>query len=164
MHRFMLRLQTTAALLGLALLAACGPPQAPASESAAAPAPPPNIVTPEIQAAIAAMPAPYNEANYVEGRKAFAQCRACHQIKAEAGNSVGPNLHGVFGRKAGTVPGFNYSAAVRNAGFSWDEDKIDHWLANPQTFLPKNNMAFAGYKDPIKRRDLIAYLKIETAK
>lgn len=154
------------ALACLCALAACGPAEAPAPAEA-----PPSpsagsaaLVTPEIQAALAALPAPYNEADYVKGRKGFGQCAACHRIPVEAGNSVGPNLHGVFGRKAGTVEGFSYSPQLQNSGIVWDADKVDHWLANPQTFLPGNRMTFVGIKDPTLRRDVIAYLMIESNK
>lgn len=154
------------ALACLCVVAACGPSGAPAPAEA-----PPSpsagaagLVTPEIQAAIAALPAPYNEADYVKGRRGFQQCAACHAIPVEAGHRVGPNLHGVFGREAGTAKGFTYSPQVKASGIVWDADKIDHWLANPQTFLPGNRMTFVGIKDPTLRRDVIAYLMIETKK
>jgi cytochrome c len=92
------------ALLAFTALAGCGQPTAPTPASAppettapAAPAPS-AIVTPEIAAQIAALPAPYNQADYVNGRRVFNQCRACHIFEAGAGNRVGPILHGVFGR------------------------------------------------------------------
>lgn len=156
------------AVLGLTL-AACGPSQ-PAPDQ---PTPPPAAATPapaaaegpsaeDIQEALAALAAPYNGANYEAGRRVFAQCRSCHTIEAGAGNRVGPNLHGVFGREIGTAPGFNYSPAVQAATFTWDASQLDHWLSNPQTFLPGNRMAFAGVRDETQRRDLIAYLMVET--
>ncbi|MCP6582337.1 c-type cytochrome, partial [Klebsiella pneumoniae] len=55
------------------------------------------------------------------GEKVFAQCRACHQIGESAKNAVGPVLNGLFGRKAGSIEGFNYSAANKNSGLTWDE-------------------------------------------
>ncbi|MES1156168.1 MAG: cytochrome c family protein [Alphaproteobacteria bacterium] len=113
----------------------------------------------EIATAVAALPAPYNTADYQAGRSAFAQCRACHALD---GNRVGPNLHGLFGRTAGTEPDFSYSDAVKNAGFAWDADHLDHWLTNPREFLPGNRMAFIGIHDEAQRRNLIAYLMIET--
>lgn len=146
-------------------LAACGQSAPPASSStppAAATAP--TGPSPEqIQAALAALPAPYNAANYEAGRRVFAQCRSCHTINAGGQNRVGPNLHGVFGREIGSVEGFNYSRPVQDADFVWDGDRLDHWLANPQTFLPGNRMAFAGVRDEAQRRDLIAYLMVESA-
>lgn len=160
MHRLLI----SAALIGLA---ACGQPaeqtetESPAANAPAAAAPS-TADTAAIQAAIAALPAPYNEASYDAGRRVFAQCRSCHTLEAGAPNRVGPNLHGVFGREIGSVSGFNYSQAVQDASFVWDAAQLDNWLQNPQTFLPGNRMAFAGVRDETQRRDLIAYLKIET--
>ena len=152
----------SALCLGLSL-AACGPSPEPASapqpKAAAAPAPTPEAIA----AAVAALPAPYNEASYEGGRRVFAQCRSCHTIDAGAGNRVGPNLHHVFGREAGTAEGFRYSDAVMAADFTWDASRLDHWLANPQDFLPGNRMAFVGVRDATQRRDLIAYLMVETS-
>ncbi len=76
---------------------------------------------------------------------------------------VGPNLHGVFGREAGSKEGFTYSQALQDANFTWDASHLDHWLANPQTGLPGNRMAFAGVRDETQRRDVIAYLMVEAA-
>ena len=78
-------------------------------------------------------------------------------------NRVGPNLHGVFGRRVGTKPGFEYSQAVQGADFTWDAAQLNQWLTNPQTFLPGNRMAFAGVRNETQRRDLIAYLMVESA-
>jgi cytochrome c len=117
-----------------------------------------------MQASIAALPAPYNQANYEAGRRVFAQCRSCHTIEADAPNRVGPNLHGVIGRQIGSLPGFTYSQPVQNAHFTWDAEHLDHWLANPQTFLPGNRMAFAGVHDETQRRDVIAYVMVESAR
>lgn len=148
-------------------LAACGPsqPAAPASgeTTVSQPAPAAAPASADMQARIATLPAPYNEANYEAGRRVFAQCRSCHTIEAGGGNRVGPNLHGVFGREIGTAEGFSYSQAVQDANFTWDADHLDHWLQNPQTFLPGNRMAFAGVRDETQRRDLIAFLMAETA-
>ncbi|MBC7767502.1 MAG: cytochrome c family protein [Phycisphaerales bacterium] len=147
----------------IAALSACGqnetPPSAASTPTATATARSPE----QLQAAFAALPAPYSEANYEAGRRVFAQCRSCHTINAGGQNRVGPNLHGVFGREIGAAEGFNYSPAVQSANFVWDASQLDHWLANPQTFLPGNRMAFAGVRDETQRRDLIAYLMIESA-
>ncbi len=148
------------AAAALLTIAACGSPEAPSSQQpAAAPAP----SSEELQAKIAALAPPYNEANYEAGRRVFGQCRSCHVIQAGAPHRVGPNLHAVFGREVGTADGFTYSQAVRDAAFVWDADHLDHWLQNPQTFLPGNRMAFAGVRDETQRRDLIAYLMVEAA-
>ena len=75
---------------------------------------------------------------------------------------TGPNLYGVFGRAAGSDAKFSYSHAMRTAGFTWDADKLDHWLQNPRTFLPGNKMTYPGLPDAADRRDVIAFLKVET--
>lgn len=145
-------------------LAGCGPSAPDNTASKASPAPvEPGPSAEELQAAISALPAPYNEATYEAGRRVFAQCRSCHTIDAGAPNRVGPNLHHVFGREIGTAEGFTYSQPVQDADFAWDADRLDHWLQNPQTFLPGNRMAFAGVRDATQRRDLIAFLMVETA-
>jgi cytochrome c len=84
-----------------------------------------------------------------------AKCIGCHSLDA---NRVGPLHRGVFGRKAGTAPGFGYSTAVKNAGFMWDEARLDQWLAAPSKFLPGSRMGFS-VADPADRADIIAYLK-----
>ena len=153
-------------VIGLLTLSACGSPEAPSSTTSA-PAPAATTTSPaaaeaeDRQADIADLAAPYNQANYEAGRRAFAQCRSCHVIEAGAPHRVGPNLHGVFGREIGSAPGFNYSQAVQDANFVWDADHLDHWLQNPQTFLPGNRMAFAGVRNETQRRDPIAYLMVE---
>ncbi len=151
----------TLLIAALLTLSACGSQGTPVSETPAAASG--DASANAQQAAIAALPAPYNAANYEAGRRAFAQCRSCHVIQAGGSHRVGPNLHGVFGREIGTAEGFNYSQAVREASFVWDADQLDHWLQNPQTFLPGNRMAFAGVRDETQRRDLIAYLMVEAA-
>jgi len=151
-------MRTLFAAIALLALAACGS-GSPNSSATATPAP----SNEEQQAKVAALAAPYNEANWDAGRRVFAQCRSCHVIQAGAPHRVGPNLHAVFGREVGTADGFTYSQAVQEADFIWDADHLDHWLQNPQTFLPGNRMAFAGVRDETQRRDLIAYLMVEAA-
>lgn len=152
------------AAVGLALLlAACGDtPDKPAGKAAGkteAPAAPGDT---ERAALLAALPAPYNAGDLDNGRRAFARCRSCHTITPGGPNMTGPNLYGVFGRQAGANEKYNYSNAVKQAGFTWDADKLDHWLQNPRTFLPGNKMSFAGLPDATDRRDVIAFLKVET--
>jgi cytochrome c len=146
-------------------LAACGQPPA-TTETAATPtatptaAPAPSAA--DMQPLIAALPAPYNEASYEAGRRVFGQCRSCHTIEPGGGNRVGPSLHGVIGRHVGAAPGFTYSQAVKDADFTWDAEHLDHWLADPRSFLPGNRMAFAGVRDPTQRRDVIAYVTVQS--
>jgi cytochrome c len=96
------------------------------------------------------------------GEQIYRQCRACHQIGEGAKNLVGPLLSGIVGRKAGTIEGFNYSQANRDAGAGglvWTEDNLFKYLENPLAFMPGTKMTFAGVKAEDARRDLIAYLK-----
>lgn len=90
------------------------------------------------------------------GKTAFAQCAVCHSV--DGSDSVGPTLKGVTGRKAGSVAGFRYSRAMRNATLVWDAASLDRYLADPQGTIPGNLMPFAGLADPRVRADLIAYL------
>ena len=116
----------------------------------------------EKMALLASLPAPYNAGDLANGQRKFALCRSCHTV-AEGGPALtGPNLYGVFGRQAGASADYAYSTALTSAGFVWDGEHLDKWLADPRGFLPGTKMSFAGLKDPKDRIDLIAYLKVET--
>jgi cytochrome c len=91
------------------------------------------------------------------GRKIFAACIACHD--PNQATKTGSDLRGVVGRKSGTVPGFRYSRAMKNAQIVWDEARLDAYLAEPQEVVPGNAMPYPGLPAPAERRDLIAYLK-----
>jgi cytochrome c len=92
------------------------------------------------------------------GEKAFAVCKACHQIGDTAKNAVGPVLNGLIGRKAGSVEGYNYSDANKNSGITWDEATFSEYIKDPKAKIPGTKMAFAGIKDEQKIKDLIAFL------
>jgi cytochrome c len=85
-------------------------------------------------------------------------CAACHQFRAEEGTLIGPNLHGVFGRPAAAVGGFDYSPALEQSGLVWTPTSLAAWLADPAGFVAGTTMAFSGYRSPEDRRALIAYL------
>jgi cytochrome c len=93
------------------------------------------------------------------GEKTFAQCRACHQIGETAKNAVGPVLNGLFGRKAGSIEGYSYSAANKNSGITWDEATFAEYIKDPKAKVPGTKMVYAGLKDEQRIKDLIAYLK-----
>jgi cytochrome c len=93
------------------------------------------------------------------GEKVFAQCRACHQVGPTAKNAVGPELNGLIGRHSGAVEGYNYSAANKNSGITWDEATFREYIQNPKAKIPGTKMIYAGLKDEQRITDLIAYLK-----
>lgn len=93
------------------------------------------------------------------GAKIFTQCRACHQVGEKAKNTVGPVLNGLFGRKAGTVEGYNYSRANKESGILWDEATFSEYIKDPKKRMPGTKMVYAGLKDGKRIQDLIAYLK-----
>jgi len=147
------------------LLAGCSKPGGEASDGGSAsstPAATPAPTDAEKQALLAALPAPYNTGDLMNGQSKFALCRSCHTITEGGPDMTGPNLYGVFGRKAGSKPGYKYSPVVAAAGFDWDAAHLDKWLDNPRGFMPGTKMTFAGLHDPKDRIDLIAYLKVET--
>ena len=76
---------------------------------------------------------------------------------------TGPNLWGIFGRKAGSDATFTYSDDLKNAGWTWDADRIDKWITNPRAVLPGTKMTFIGMPDANDRRDVVAFLKTQTS-
>jgi cytochrome c len=85
-------------------------------------------------------------------------CAACHKFGEAEGTLIGPNLHGVFGRPAGGVVGFEYSPALLQSGVVWTPRSLEAWLADPAGFVVGTTMPFTGYRSAVDRRDLIAYL------
>lgn len=96
------------------------------------------------------------------GQELFAQCRTCHQVGPDAKNSVGPHLNLLFGRKAASVDGFQYSDSLNRAasnGLEWHADTLSQYIADPRTFASGTRMNYAGMKDADDRRNLLAYLR-----
>ncbi len=99
----------------------------------------------------------FAEGDAAKGEKIFRKCKACHSLEAGK-KKVGPSLAGVFGRTAGTVEGFKYSASMKDSGIVWDEEILDQFLTKPKDVVPKTKMSFRGLKKEQDRADLIAYL------
>jgi cytochrome c len=86
-------------------------------------------------------------------------CRTCHTVK-EGDNRQGPNLYKIVGRKAGSLPGYGYSSAMKEADFVWDADKLDRFMANPDATVSGNNMKpFSGLASADDRAKIIAFLQ-----
>lgn len=94
---------------------------------------------------------------------AFAACRACHTTTKGGKNGLGPNLYGIIGKPAASVPGVSYSAALKGSKLKWDEKTLDAFLTNPSKKVPGTRMPI-GTPDPAKRAAIIAFLKAESAK
>jgi cytochrome c len=93
------------------------------------------------------------------GERSWNKCRACHQVGETAKNGVGPQLNGMFGRQAGTVEGYSYSAANKNSGITWDEAVFAEYIKDPRAKIPGTKMVFAGIKNEKEIADLTAFLK-----
>ncbi|MGD0333552.1 MAG: cytochrome c family protein [Xanthobacteraceae bacterium] len=94
-----------------------------------------------------------------KGTNSFKKCLPCHSIGPDAKNKIGPELNGLDGRKAGTVPGYNYSDANKNSGIVWDETTFKEYIKDPRAKIPGTKMTFPGIKNEQEINDLWAYLK-----
>jgi cytochrome c len=121
------------------------------------------IVVAIAAAAVLVAPTAWAQAtgNADAGKTVFLQCKGCHSLEPGK-NGIGPSLHGLFGRKAGTEAGYNYSPAMKSSGVTWNDDTLFIYLANPKAFVPGDKMPFPGLPDEQKRHDVIAYLKEAT--
>ena len=106
---------------------------------------------------------PYAGADLELGARQARVCQACHTLESGGVNMLGPNLYGMFGRVAGSMPGYQFSEALSSAEFKWTPRALDAWLRAPAKFLPGNRMAFAGVPDAERRDALIAFLVTETS-
>lgn len=98
-------------------------------------------------------------ADQTSGQLAFNNaCRTCH-LTREGDNRLGPNLHKIVGRKAGSLPDYNYSSAMKDTDFAWDEGKLDRFIANPDEVVPGNNMKpYGGLTSKEERAKIVAFL------
>ena len=170
---------TSATALTLVLaLAACGSGEktadttatADTTSTAATPAPvdprhnatptPAPSPTPTPSSSMKPSPTPSPSATTVAAAKPaeFAQCSACHSTDPGK-NGIGPSLAHVYGRKAGSVAGFDYSDAMKKSGLTWNKANLDRFLTDPKGVVPGTKMTFPGLKDAAKRQAMIDYLK-----
>ncbi len=106
----------------------------------------------------AATPAPAGvEGDVVHGRQVFKKCQACHSMDPGK-NLLGPSLAGIVGTKAGEVPNYTFSTAMKQSGITWTPEKLDAYLLDPQKVVPGNKMPFPGLKTEADRTDVIAFL------
>jgi cytochrome c len=92
------------------------------------------------------------------GQRVFGACAACHSLEPHR-SMTGPSLAGLWGRKAGSLPGFpRYSSALQASGIVWNDKTLDDWITDPQHLVPGNDMTFRGIKNDQQRSDLLAFL------
>jgi cytochrome c len=101
--------------------------------------------------------------NATRGERVFnQQCKACHTVEKGGASPTGPNLHGMFGRKAGATEGYDSSDAIKGSGIVWDDATLAEYLKDPKGRVPETKMVYAGLKQQAQLNDVIAYLKKAT--
>jgi cytochrome c len=146
------RVSMSAGLCAALLAVACSKPTA-------LPAPPEDAGT---KAILATLPAAYQNADLENGQSNLALCKACHTLNQGAQAAVGPNLWGVFGRKAGSQPGFHYSDGMKRLNVVWDADRLNTWITRPSAMVSGTRMSYIGMESAKDRIDLVAALKVAT--
>jgi cytochrome c len=153
------------------LLAGCGKHDGGAGQSttsanqavsAASPPAPAAPTDAQKKKTLVSLPPAYQSADFDNGEAKFALCKSCHTAVRDGANMTGPNLYDVFGRRAGTLPGYAYSDALKVSKIVWNAETIDRWIQNPRADVPGNKMTYLGMENPKDRIDLIAYLKLTT--
>jgi cytochrome c len=112
---------------------------------------------------LSGLPEAYRSANLNNGRTQWFLCAACHQINNGTSHSVGPDLFHIFGNTAGSNATFPiYSQGLKDTGIVWTAETIDTWITNPRNVVSATTMIFPGIADAEDRRDVIAYLWVQT--
>ena len=96
------------------------------------------------------------------GKELFRQCKRCHQVGSGAEHRIGPQLNDVFGRAAGSLADFRYSAAMTAAGSGglvWTAAALDSFLTDPPALVPRSRMSFDGMADAGDRAALLTWLR-----
>ena len=101
-------------------------------------------------------------AQVAHGQRLFMRCTACHDVAAGSAPKVGPTLHGLFGRRVASLPGFSYSDSLKSQSFEWDDKMLARWVESPVAVAPGTIMGFIGLPNPADRQALIAYLRQAT--
>lgn len=103
------------------------------------------------------------QGNETRGERLFnQQCKTCHAVEKDGPSPSGPNLHGVFGRKAGTGGGYESSDAMKGSGIVWDDATMVDYLKNPKGRVPGTKMVYNGLRQDAQQQDMLAYLKKAT--
>lgn len=139
-------------ILPAILLAACGGESESTSRTSSIPAQKP---APIVQTASAMSP-------MERGAKLYKRCRACHTLEEGGKHKVGPNLWNVYGAKAGSKEGFNYSKAMAASEVIWDDTTLDAYIQKPSAFMKGNRMSFVGIKKAEDRDAVLLYMKSKT--
>lgn len=96
------------------------------------------------------------------GAKIYNKCKSCHMVGSKARNRVGPHLNELFGRRAGSVDGYDYSDDLAREGadgLTWTTEKLHIYIENPKALVSQTFMNFRGIKDARDRTDLLAFLR-----
>ena len=101
--------------------------------------------------------------NEARGERLFnQQCKACHTVDKDGARTVGPNLHALVGRKAGSTEGYSSSEAMKASGIVWDDKTLVEYLKDPKGRVPGTKMVYSGLKQEAQQADMIAFLKKAT--
>ena len=150
-------------LVAASALSACNKPHSESSAQEASEHVPVELTAAQKLALVAELPAPSSGGDIEHGKAVFMMCKTCHTLVEGGANMTGPNLWGIFGRKAGTAKDFAYSDGLKASGITWDTARMDSWIENPRAVIAGTKMSFVGLKDAKDRIDVIAYLKSETS-